>query len=229
MVKEPTTTTYALLGLLAVRSWTGYELTQQARRSLRYAWPSSEAHLYREQKLLVRLGWATVRTEPVGRRTRNRYTITPAGRRAFRAWLKTSPQPPTLEVEVLLRMFFAEHDTPEALIESLRTTTEQVHEAMEPMARMVEDYLATGGPFPERLHLIAMTADLVTDLLTRIERFSTEAIEEVGTWENTKGLGLTADARARLERILERLDRPVVVADRPRRASASPGNTTAAG
>ena len=27
----PSTATYALLGLLAVQSWTGYELTQQAR------------------------------------------------------------------------------------------------------------------------------------------------------------------------------------------------------
>ena len=39
---------------------TGYELTQQVRRSLRFVWPSSEGHLYREQKRLLELGWATV-------------------------------------------------------------------------------------------------------------------------------------------------------------------------
>ena len=67
-------TTYGLLGLLAVRSWTGYELTRQVRRSLRFVWSSSEGHLYREQKRLVERGWAkeegpglfTV-TEPVAR------------------------------------------------------------------------------------------------------------------------------------------------------------------
>ena len=44
---ERGTATFALLALLGVRPWSGYELTKQARRSLRYLWPSSEAHLGR--------------------------------------------------------------------------------------------------------------------------------------------------------------------------------------
>jgi DNA-binding PadR family transcriptional regulator len=66
-----------------VRSWTGYELTRQVHRSLRFIWPTSEGHLYREQKRLVTLGWAVVERERTGRRARNRYTITPAGREAL--------------------------------------------------------------------------------------------------------------------------------------------------
>ena len=69
--------------MLAVRSWTGYELTRQVRRSLRFIWPTSEGHLYREQKRLVSLGWAVVEQEQAGRRARNRYTITAAGRAMF--------------------------------------------------------------------------------------------------------------------------------------------------
>ena len=76
-------TTYGLLGMLAVRSWTGYEMTTQLQRSLRFVWPSSAGHLYREQKKLVDLGWATVEAEPAGARTRNRYTITPEGEQAL--------------------------------------------------------------------------------------------------------------------------------------------------
>ena len=71
--------TYGLLGLLATRSWTGYELTAQVRRSLAFVWPTSEGHLYREQKVLVARGWAAVVDEPAGRRSRKRYTITDAG------------------------------------------------------------------------------------------------------------------------------------------------------
>ncbi|MCH8115121.1 MAG: PadR family transcriptional regulator, partial [Chloroflexi bacterium] len=48
-----TTTSYAILSLLALRPWTGYDLTRQATRSLRYAWPKSERLLYNEQKKLV--------------------------------------------------------------------------------------------------------------------------------------------------------------------------------
>ena len=57
---ELTTTSYAILGLLNIKPWSAYELTQQAQRSLRYAWPNSESHLYAEPKRLVRLGFARV-------------------------------------------------------------------------------------------------------------------------------------------------------------------------
>ena len=62
------TTSYAILGMLAMRPWTAYELTQQLRRSLRYCWPKAESVLYDEPKRLVRLGLATAHHEPAGRR-----------------------------------------------------------------------------------------------------------------------------------------------------------------
>ena len=63
-----TTSSYAVLGLLAIKPWTGYELTRQATRSLRFAWPKSERLLYAEPKKLVEHGLATAREEAVGRR-----------------------------------------------------------------------------------------------------------------------------------------------------------------
>lgn len=201
-MRKPTTTTYALLGLLAVRPWTGYELTRQARRSVRYAWPSSEAHLYREQKRLVQLGWAAVQAERIGRRTRNRYEITPAGRQALRAWLETEPAGPRLEIEGVVRVFFADHGSVDALIRSMRATSDQARTAREDMVSMVEDYLDTGGPFPERLHVIAIAADLVTILLGQIETFFEDAASEAAAWETTEQLGLTDAARKHLENIV---------------------------
>src|SRR5437588_2759486 len=168
---EYSTTTYSLLGLLAVRSWTGYELTQQARRSLRFAWPSSEAHLYREQKRLVALGWATVEEEQVGNRVRNRYAITPAGRKALRRWLGTDPVGPKVEVEGILRTFFGDYGSVDDLARSLQNTSEQAHQMVDDMLSYVADYLETGGPFPHRLHVIALAADLVTDILDRIDTY----------------------------------------------------------
>ena len=47
------TTSYAVLGLLALRSWTGYELVQQARRSLAFCWPKEDSVLYEEPRRLV--------------------------------------------------------------------------------------------------------------------------------------------------------------------------------
>ncbi len=198
------TTSYALLALLAIRPWTGYELTHQLRRSLHYAWPRSEANLYNEQKQLVRLGWATVTKEPRGKRTRNRYAITPTGRRALRAWMRTEPEVPHLEIEGIVRMFFADQGSTDDLLRSMTTTGARAGDAVLELCAIVEDYFATGGPFPARLHAVALAADLVTDLLSRIESFAREAVDEVERWESTKDLGMTKEARQRFEAVLAR-------------------------
>jgi DNA-binding PadR family transcriptional regulator len=193
-----------LLALLAVQSWTGYELTQQARRSLRFVWPTSDAHLYREQKRLVRLGWATVEREQVGQRSRNRYSITAAGRKALRQWLGTDPVPPRIEVEGIVRAFFADHGGVDDLAGSLRRTSEQAREMIDDMCSYAADYLETGGPFPDRIHVIALASDLVTDILGRIKTYCDHAATEVEGWETTENLGLTEATRARLEDMLAR-------------------------
>jgi PadR family transcriptional regulator AphA len=84
-----TITSYALLGLLAVRPWTAYELTQQMRRSLHYVWPKSESLLYNEPKKLVEAGLARVTRQRRGDRTRAQYRITAAG---VAAWPGTGPK-----------------------------------------------------------------------------------------------------------------------------------------
>ncbi|MGH2703471.1 MAG: PadR family transcriptional regulator [Actinomycetota bacterium] len=203
-MQNPTTASYALLALLAVQPWSGYELTKQARRSLRYVWPSSEAHLYREQRRLVRLGWARVEKERAGRRSRNRYTITPAGRSALRAWLRTEPSGPVVQMEGLLRLFFADHGRVEDLVRSLDATAREAREAIDDMLGFVDEYLETGGPFPERLHLVAMAQDLFTRTLGEIEAFCSVASSQVAQWDTTVGLGLTDETRDRLQKIRDR-------------------------
>ena len=65
-----TTTSYAILGLLAVRSWSTYELTRQMEWSLGRFWPRAKSKLYEEPKKLEALGLATSRQETMGRRKR---------------------------------------------------------------------------------------------------------------------------------------------------------------
>src|SRR5688500_13064140 len=139
-------TTYGLLGLLAVRSWTGYELTGQIRRSLRFVWSVSDGHLYREQKRLVELGWATVEDEPAGRRSRKRYTITTAGRAALAEWLETEPEEPHFQIEGVLRIFFGDQSHPVALATSVQATAEASRSMLEEMRGYAAEYLDPGGP-----------------------------------------------------------------------------------
>ena len=51
------TTSYAILGLLAVKPWTTHELVQQVDRSLRRFWPRAQSKLYEEPKKLVDHGF----------------------------------------------------------------------------------------------------------------------------------------------------------------------------
>src|SRR5437763_519755 len=83
-----TTTSYAVLGLLAIKPWSSYELTQQMDRSLGRIWPRATSKLYEEPKKLVEHGFARASTERNGRRSRTVYAITAKGRRTLAKWLQ---------------------------------------------------------------------------------------------------------------------------------------------
>lgn len=216
--------TFGLLGMLAVRPWTSYELTHQVRRSLRYMWPTSEGHLYREQRRLVKLGWATVEEEPAGRRTRKRYTITNRGREALAKWLSTEPQEPTLQIEGIMRTFFGDQGSPAQLVASMQATSRDARAMLDELIGFVDEYLEEGGPmtmiekglsgptarreefhgrlmYPERLHVVALSIDVLTQLLDSIDRFFSAASDEVSEWNSTTDPDLAPITRQRLERI----------------------------
>jgi len=227
VTQAPSATTYALLGLLDARSWTGYELTSQLRRSLRFIWPSSEGHLYREQKRLIGLGWATVTREAVGKRHRKRYSITPAGRTAMRDWLRTEPSEPRLEIEGLVRMFYGNQGSVEDIARSMEATSRMARAMRESLLGFVTEYLEPGGPlsmlerggrratqehavfhgrpqYPGRLHVVALVLDVTTSLLADLEASLSAATDEVKGWPSTTDARITPRTRRRLEKIRER-------------------------
>ena len=82
-----TTTSFAILGLLAVQPWSTYELTRQMDRSLGRFWPRAHSKLYEEPKKLVAQGLAEATSGAQGRRPRTVYTITADGRRALKRYV----------------------------------------------------------------------------------------------------------------------------------------------
>jgi len=196
------TTSYAVLGMLSLRSWTPYELTQQIRRSLIYCWPTSERALYSEPERLVAAGLAAVETEGAGPRPRRSYSITPAGRDALREWLATTPSAPRTFNEPLLRLLFADQAGVDDLMRSLDELLSAVSAQHREGQEQVRPYLDGAGPFADRAHLVALFADLQGRLFTAIEEWATDAMAEVASWPRTGGLGLTVDAKGRIERAL---------------------------
>ncbi len=182
-------TSYALLGLLSLRSWTTYELTQQAQRSLRYLYPRAERHLYTEAKRLATEGLARSEVTFTGKRRSTTYAITPAGRKALKRWLHTQPAPPVLEAEVLLRSFFAEFGDKQDLLAALEVARTQARDAQQDLAVLAQARLDGDAPFPERTAVIVLSMRFVTDFHRLLEEWAEWATETVTAWEGSDGSG----------------------------------------
>lgn len=197
------TLNHILLGLLSIRSWTGYELTNQIRHSLGHIWPSSDANVYREQQRLVRLGWAEATDEAAGpSRTRKRYTITAEGRRVLRRWMATEPAPAVLQLESMLRVWFADSAGPRELGDALRAAAADSRASLNHVVDVFAHYLDGNGAFEERAHLNAMVGELVADVFALLEQRCAGLAKEVENWSTTKDLGLDPIAKARMQRVV---------------------------
>ena len=103
----------SLLGFLHDGPRTGWDLLQAVKAGLDRFWNITSSHVYRELRTLEDRG--LVRADAPGRRDRRPYTITAAGRRAFRAWLHDEPAPEQIRFPLLVRLWFGRHLEPDAL------------------------------------------------------------------------------------------------------------------
>ena len=183
MPAELTTTSYAILGLLGVRPWTTYELAQQMDRALGKFWPRARSKLYEEPKKLVAHGLAKAAPGSVGKRPRTVYSITPAGRKALRAWVAAPvTAPPTLEFEHLIKLFFAENGTKADLLARLDELRAWLASESEVGVAISEGYLGGEGPFPERLPWLILVGNFLDRFEALILEWADWASAVVDTW-----------------------------------------------
>jgi PadR family transcriptional regulator AphA len=100
---------YAILGILNYAPLTGYNLKTLVDKSLNHFWKASLSQIYRELSVLERNGYVVSDILPQEDRPDKKvYTITVAGKKAFREWLGDFPE--TLSAprrdEFLVRIFF---------------------------------------------------------------------------------------------------------------------------
>ena len=189
MTETRSTTSYALLGLLALRKWTTYELAKQVQRSIGWFWPRAERKLYEEPKRLVEERWAVATREMTGARPRTVYDVTPAGRRALRRWLDQPPVPPTLEFEGMVKVFFADGGTLEQLRATLRAIAAEADTRLTELdAKAIEN--ARGDvPFPDRLHLNNLGLRFLVDHERTIGEWARWALEQTAQWTSATDPG----------------------------------------
>jgi PadR family transcriptional regulator AphA len=197
--RELTTTSYAILGLLAIKPWSTYELAAQMRRNLHYFWPRAESNLYAEPKRLVEEGFAKTQHEPVGRRRRTVYSITPKGRRALERWLGEPAGESRLESETLVKAMFAPYGSKEDLLGHLHRLLDELEAKHEQLRAIFGEYLAGEDAFPERVHVNVVCYRLIWDSTRTAAAWAAWALDEVERWPD-----VTAPAdRHKLMKVLE--------------------------
>ncbi|GAA3625520.1 PadR family transcriptional regulator [Microlunatus ginsengisoli] len=177
-----TATSYAILGLLAIKPWTTYELAMQMDRTLNRFWPRARSKLYEEPKKLVAAGLAEAIPGAHGRRPRTVYAITPAGRLALAGWLAAESAPPVFESEQLLKVFYADNGTRADLSAGLRRLRAWVDELTGTNIEVGSSYLEGEGPYPDRMAVLVLTSRFLDDYLEMIDRWAAWAAEVVAEW-----------------------------------------------
>ncbi len=179
-----TTTSQAVLGLLALRAWTTYELAKQVQRSLGWFWPRAERKLYDEPKRLVAAGLAKSTREMTGARPRTVYTITASGRKALRRWLSEPSEPPVLEFEGLVKVFFADGGS----LEQLQATLRDIAATSDARLADLEDKVLQNAqpevPFPARRAINQVALRFQVDHERAIGGWARWALDQVDVWNS---------------------------------------------
>jgi DNA-binding PadR family transcriptional regulator len=148
---EPTAVTWAVLGLLAGRPRSGYEIKASVDRTIRHFWAASYGQIYPELKRLEEAGWIAGSDAPRGGRSRREYAITEAGRKALRDWLHGRETRVELRDESLLRLFFADQLPREEALGLLQARAEG-YRAMREYLVSLDD--GSGEPDPPFIDLV---------------------------------------------------------------------------
>jgi DNA-binding PadR family transcriptional regulator len=172
-----------MLGMLAIRPWTSYELAQHMDRGVGRLWPpSARSNLFVEPKKLVALGLAEARQAPVGNRPRTEYSITDEGRRALQEWLDTPGEATRISSEQLLQLFFAENGTRDQARSLIDAIAAQAREHAAENVAVARSYVGGRGAFPERAAILAVVGRFMTDFADMVEAWAAWAANVVDDW-----------------------------------------------
>ena len=205
-------TSYAMLGLLARKPQSAYELNTLMQTSLiRVYWPRAESHVYSEPKKLLAHQLVTEQKEQVSGRNRTVYTITEQGRDYLRDWLRSENGTDLrMHAEFMLKLILADGgsaaDAKATLEQSFEASRNDILEAMDGLQRIVAnpDSATEGMPYN------GIVINLMVDTLIARHRWGSFALEAAAAItddttdqdKQTVGRAAYSEALAKLEQAL---------------------------
>jgi len=146
---ELNATAKVILGMLAARPRSGYEIKQLVDNSTRYFWSASYGQIYPELKRLADEGLIEGTDASQGGRQRTVHRLTAKGERAAREWIAEPPQIFELRDEGLLELFFAGSIDPARAAGIARERAARATETAEELKALEDMIVAAaenGGP-----------------------------------------------------------------------------------
>lgn len=111
---------YAILGVIAERPCSGYEIKKFIEGSIGFFWHESFGQIYPVLKALERDGLIRSVEADLGNKARNRHCITARGKKTLAEWLAEPHEAEVIRNEMLLKLFFASHGAARPMIEHLK-------------------------------------------------------------------------------------------------------------
>jgi DNA-binding PadR family transcriptional regulator len=199
--RDLNTTCYAILGILALKPRTAYELAAEMQHCFEYFWPRADARVYEDAARLAKAGLVSVLKERVGKRPRTTYTITAPGQRALEEWLARPSQPVSLEFEGLLKVYLARFGSRDQLLTTLDRTLLDAQDMLRVATFVRQVYLECQAPFQdEQMHIWAFIFDFLTDYMRLLQNWAERTRREVESWRDLSPAGKRERAMALFER-----------------------------
>jgi DNA-binding PadR family transcriptional regulator len=171
---ELSATGKVILGMLAARPRSGYEIKTLVDSSARFFWAASYGQIYPELKRLEKEGLIAGSDASQGARRRTVYELTADGKRAAREWIARAPEVFETRDEGLLELFFAGSIEPARTPEIAREKAARARGVAEELKSI--EKLKASGPPPEGP---AFSTDPGSDTVLR---FGIEVNEWVADW-----------------------------------------------
>jgi DNA-binding PadR family transcriptional regulator len=179
-----TITSYAILGQLALRPWSMYEMVKNIGRTLHWFWPRAESQIYAEAKRLSARGLVDTEHAPRGARERTIYRLTEAGREALRAWLATPSGGFAFHCESLLRAHLAFAGTREDLLAAVAQAQADAEALLRQAVLVGTEFLDGQHQFQAQVHIRALVFDFLWHFGLMMYLWAERTRLEVAGWDD---------------------------------------------
>jgi PadR family transcriptional regulator AphA len=163
-----------ILGMLAARPRSGYEIKQLVDSTARFFWAASYGQIYPELKKLEKEGLITGDDSSQGGRQRTTFSITAEGKRAARRWISSPQEVLESRDEGLLKLFFA-GSIDEARTPEIARQRAQASRTKAAQLRVIAEEVETAGQ-PEGPEVKPDAGSLM------VLRYGIEASEWMAEW-----------------------------------------------